>query len=75
MQNQLYKADQVGWLATARLLMGYPLYLLAIVVTVLIVGSANGMTLPSARNMLGARKATGAGQADLQRTDSPEHTN
>ncbi|SDP16381.1 Protein of unknown function [Nakamurella panacisegetis] len=55
-QNQLYRADQVGWLATARLLMGYPVYLLAIVVTVLIVGSANGMSLPSLATVMG-RKA------------------
>ena len=54
-QNQLYAANEVGWLATARLLMGYPLYLLAILATVLIVGSANGMTLPS-RKSLTARK-------------------
>jgi hypothetical protein len=45
-QNQLYDSDKVGWLATARLLMGYPLFIVAIVVTVLIVGSAAGMQLP-----------------------------
>ena len=45
-QNQLYDSDEVGWLATARLLMGYPLFIVAIVVTVLIVGSAAGMRLP-----------------------------
>jgi len=55
-QNQLYDADQVGWLATARLLMGYPLYFLAIAVTVLIVGSGNGMSLPSGKTMFGAKK-------------------
>lgn len=56
-QKQLYAADQVGWLATARLLMGYPLYLLAILATVLIVGSANGMTLPSVRGRLARKPA------------------
>jgi hypothetical protein len=45
-QNQLYDSDKVGWLATARLLMGYPLFIVAIGVTVLIVGSAAGMRLP-----------------------------
>jgi len=45
-QSELYDSDRVGWLATARLLMGYPLFILAIVVTVLIVGSAAGMHLP-----------------------------
>lgn len=46
-QNLLYASDQVGWLATARLLMGYPLYLLAILVTVLVVGVHGGMRLPA----------------------------
>ena len=46
MQNELYDNDSVGWLATARLLMGYPLFLAALVATVLIVGSAAGMSLP-----------------------------
>ncbi len=45
-QHALYDSNQVGWLATARLLMGYPLYLLAVLATVLIVGSASGMKLP-----------------------------
>ncbi len=53
-QNQLYAHDQVGWLATARLLMGYPVYLLAVVATIVIVGSANGMRLPA---WLGRRTA------------------
>lgn len=56
-QSQLYDADQVGWLATARLLMGYPLYLLAILATVLIVGSAHGMKMP---DWLTRRKAGSA---------------
>jgi len=55
-QNQLYDADQVGWLATARLVMGYPLFFLAIAVTVLIVGSGNGMSLPSRQAASGAKK-------------------
>jgi hypothetical protein len=54
-QNQLYTANEVGWLATARLLMGYPLYLLAIVATVFIVGSANGMSLPSMKSLTGRK--------------------
>lgn len=60
-QNQLYDANKVGWLATARLVMGYPVYFLAVVATVLIVGSANGMTLPSLRRMFGAQKAAPSG--------------
>jgi hypothetical protein len=46
-QQWLYGADQVGWLAFARLAMGYPLFIVAIVVTVLIVGTASGMRLPA----------------------------
>ena len=56
-QNQLYAANEVGWLATARLLMGYPVYLLAIVATVLIVGAANGMSLPTIKGIFGGKKA------------------
>lgn len=48
-QQWLYGADQVGWLAFARLAMGYPLFIVAIVVTVLIVGTSTGMRLPSLR--------------------------
>jgi hypothetical protein len=54
-QNQLYDANKVGWLATARLVMGYPLYFLAIAATVLIVGSANGMSLPSRKGKSGVK--------------------
>jgi len=46
-QQWLYGADQVGWLAVARLAMGYPLFIVAIIATVLIVGAANGMHLPA----------------------------
>jgi hypothetical protein len=36
-QNYLYDTDQVGWLAAFRLIMGYPLFIVAIAVSVLIV--------------------------------------
>jgi hypothetical protein len=45
-QHYLYNTDQVGWLATARLAMGYPMFALAAILTVLIVGNAAGMRLP-----------------------------
>ncbi|MET3806617.1 hypothetical protein ABIB25_003633 [Nakamurella sp. UYEF19] len=63
-QNQLYAANEVGWLATARLVMGYPVYLLAILATVLIVGSANGMALPSIRGRFGSKKNPSAEVAE-----------
>jgi len=36
-QNYLYDTDQVGWLAVVRLLMGYPMWIAAIGICVLIV--------------------------------------
>lgn len=44
-QQWLYGADEVGWLATARLAMGYPLFIVAIVATVAIVGTSAGLRL------------------------------
>lgn len=38
-QQWLYGNDEVGWLAAARLAMGYPLFIVAILATVVIVGS------------------------------------
>lgn len=42
-QQWLYGNDQVGWLAAARLAMGYPLFIVAIIATIVIVGSASGI--------------------------------
>ena len=36
-QNYLYDTDQVGWLAAVRLLMGYPLFIVAIAISLVIV--------------------------------------
>lgn len=49
-QQWLYDDNQVGWLAAAKIALGTPLFLIAIVVTVLIVGSAAGMQLPGWMN-------------------------
>jgi len=70
-QNQLYDANKVGWLATARLLMGYPLYFLAIGATVLIVGSANGMSLPTAKGRLRVGRKVGAKNAVVDPAPEP----
>lgn len=56
-QQWLYGADQVGWLATARLAMGYPLFIVAALATVVIVGSASGVTV---RDVLRRRRETRA---------------
>lgn len=44
-QQPLYAADQVGWLAVTKIAMGYPLFVVAIILTVLIVGSALGISI------------------------------
>ena len=52
-QQWLYGADQVGWLAGARLAMGYPLFVIAALATVVIVGSASGVRV---RDLLRRRR-------------------
>lgn len=44
-QQWLYGADEVGWLAAARLIMGYPLFIVAIIATVAIIGTSTGFRL------------------------------
>ncbi len=45
-QNYLYDTDQVGWLAAVRLLMGYPVFIVAIVVSVWIIAGTRAIRLP-----------------------------
>ena len=45
-QNYLYDTDQVGWLAAVRLLMGYPVFIIAIAVSVWIVAGGSAVKLP-----------------------------
>ena len=45
-QNYLYDSDQVGWLAAVRLLMGYPLFIVAIAISVWIVAGTRAIPLP-----------------------------
>ncbi len=45
-QNYLYDTDQVGWLAAVRLLMGYPLFIVAIIVSVWIIAGTSAIRLP-----------------------------
>lgn len=47
-QNYLYDSDQVGWLAAVRLLMGYPVFILAIVISVWIVAGGSAVKVPDA---------------------------
>jgi Protein of unknown function (DUF3159) len=56
-QNYLYDTDQVGWLAAVRLLMGYPVFILAIAISVWIVAGAGSITLPAKWS----RRSTDAG--------------
>ena len=45
-QNYLYDTDQVGWLAAVRLLMGYPVFIVAIVISVWIIAGTSAIRLP-----------------------------
>jgi hypothetical protein len=53
-QNYLYDTDQVGWLAAVRLLMGYPVWILAIALSVWIV--VGGHPVEIIRDGMAARK-------------------
>lgn len=55
-QNYLYDTDQVGWLAAVRLLMGYPMFILAIAISVWIV--SRGTPGRVGRETLSDRMAT-----------------
>lgn len=55
-QRYLYDTDQVGWLAAVRLLMGYPLFIVAIIISVWIVAGAGAVSLP---DRLTRRRKTG----------------
>ena len=54
-QNYLYDTDQVGWLAAVRLLMGYPVFIVAIVLSAWIV--VGGHPIKLIKDALAARKA------------------
>jgi hypothetical protein len=45
-QNYLYDTDQVGWLSAVRLLMGYPVFLIGIAISVWIVAGGSAVRLP-----------------------------
>ena len=51
-QNALLGHDEIGWLAFAKIAMGYPLYIVGIVTSVWIVLRGTGTKLPSVRSML-----------------------
>jgi len=46
-QNYFYDTDQVGWLAAVRLLMGYPVFIVAIAISVWIVAGSRAITMPA----------------------------
>jgi hypothetical protein len=48
-QRLLYNRDEVGGLAVAKLALGYPLWIIAAIATIAVVGSAGGMRMPSLR--------------------------
>lgn len=55
--------DLVGWLAAARLAMGYPLFIAAILATIVIVGSATGVGLKDLWRKRAAARAAAASPA------------
>jgi hypothetical protein len=59
-QNYLYDTDQVGWLAAVRLLMGYPVFLIAIAISVWIVAGGSAVRLPESWTRRGPGANEGA---------------
>ncbi|MFC9768606.1 DUF3159 domain-containing protein [Rhodococcus jostii] len=57
-QSQLYDSDHTGWLAVARIGMGWPLAGLALLVTVWAVRRADRLTLPGPADQTTASNAT-----------------
>ena len=55
-QNALLDREAIGWLAFARIAMGYPLWILGIVVSVWIVLRGTGTAMPSVRSMLSGQR-------------------
>lgn len=54
-QNALLGRDEIGWLGFARIAMGYPLWILAIGVSVLIVMRGTGWKRPPLKTLLGKK--------------------
>jgi hypothetical protein len=54
-QNALLGRDEIGWLGFARIAMGYPLWILAIGASVLIVMRGTGWQRPPLRTLLGKK--------------------
>ena len=63
-QSALLERDEIGWLGFARIAMGYPLWILAIGVSVLIVMRGTGWKRPPLKTLLGKR---------LSSADLPAH--
>lgn len=63
-QNYFYDSDQVGWLAAVRLLMGYPVFILAIAISVWIVAGGSAVRLPDAWTRRGRTATTAPPPAD-----------
>ena len=63
-QNYLYDTDQVSWLAAVRLLMGYPVFILAIAVSVWIVAGGSAVRLPDAWTRRGRATRSVEGTGD-----------
>ncbi len=62
-QNALLGQEEIGWLATARIIMGTPLYILGILITVWIVIRGTGTVMPSLTTIIGRKGAAEQGAA------------
>ncbi len=64
-QNALLGREEIGWLATAKILMGTPLYILGIVTTVWIVVKGTGTAMPSFSTIIGRKPTPEAGSPSV----------
>lgn len=62
-QQWLYDADQTGWLAFARIAMGYPLTGLALVITVWAIRRASKVSEEAAQLAAGETRSSNSGEA------------
>lgn len=63
-QNALLGQEEIGWLATAKIIMGTPLYILGILITVWIVVRGTSTAMPSFATIIGRKSAAEPGAAE-----------
>lgn len=71
-QSTLLDRDAIGWLAVAKIAMGYPLWLIGIGVSMWIVLRGTGRTMPPLKTMLRGGAANGGPAARPRATDGTD---